>query len=182
MRAYSDIHFGPLGLVHTDSSLVQPISGVLQASCGGWECPKSMNILSPQAEPCPFSLHNSANLPPTIRMLQKGMKTKNKCFGKQETPDPLGINKFNRLLLYGVFKDLECKFWHYSKRCSALSWNAVRFLGMSRLCSKTLMVCQIMHCVSEFRDANRWARHIIEFAELLLSVFGYSAVKLALKP
>lgn len=53
---------------------------------------------------------------------------------------------------------------------------------MTKLCSKTLMVCQIVHGISEFRDANGRARHLMEFAELLLSVSGYSAVKLALNP
>lgn len=82
-------------------------------------------------ELCACSLHNSVNLLPTIRMLQKGMKNQSKYFGEQETPDPLVINKFNRSLLNGVFKDLECKFWLYSKGYSALSWDAWRFLGVS---------------------------------------------------
>lgn len=49
-------------------------------------------------------------------------------------------------------------------------------------CVVKLMVCHIVHGISEFRDANGRARHLMEFAELLLSVSGYSAVKLALNP
>lgn len=78
-----------------------------------------------------------------MKTKKKPQKTKSKYFGKQETPDPLAINKFNRLLLYGPFKDLEYKFWHFSKGYSAFSWDPWDFWGCENIVVKLWWSAQL---------------------------------------
>lgn len=138
----ADICSGPQRLVHADLRLVQPMSVAFQDPCAALRMFKSDvgHPLPLGCVLCASSLKDSLQSSSYHKDVAKENEKHKQVFWRaRETSKqaPLVVNEISGWLLNWALKGREYKFWYNSKRYSALSWDAMRFLGMSKLFSKT---------------------------------------------
>lgn len=132
----ADIHSGSQRLVCANPRLVQPVSGASWAASAALRMFKSHvgHPLPLGYVLCACSLKESMQSPSYHKEVPKESE---KYKQAQEKQAPLVLNKISRRLLNWVLKSLEYGVWCHIRRCSALSWDAMRVLGTSKLFSKT---------------------------------------------
>lgn len=140
-----------------------------------WGCSKPCCITPLELDvPC---LLSQINIFPTVGMLQKAVKN-------------VSILESKRNMHYWSLAKLTNNFWTELWKNLIISFDktvtgeiltvcspivTTRFLRMSKLLSRSLITCQIIHRISEFKDANGWVRSLMGFAEVLLFASGHFA-------
>lgn len=140
-----------------------------------WGCSKPCCITPLELDvPC---LLSQINIFPTVGLLQKAVKN-------------VSILESKRNMHYWSLAKLANNFWTELWKNLIISFDktvtgeiltvcspivATRFLRTSKLLSRSLITCQIIHRISEFKDANGWVRSLMGFAEVLLFASGHFA-------